>query len=599
MTYPTAKLSIGRNVWLAIALFLASIAAVAAGPAQAREQTLKLYFAHTGERGEFTYKRNGRYDRAELARINKFLRDWRRNEPAQMDPKLLDLVWAIYKESGSRDYIHVVSAYRSPATNNMLRSRSKGVAEKSQHTLGKAMDWYVKDVPLAKLRAIAMKLQGGGVGYYPKSGSPFVHTDTGNVRAWPRMSRSQLIALFPNGETLHLPADGKPLPGYERALAARKSAGGTQLAYLETGDERGSDGKGWLKRLFDGGADQAEDDGASATAAAPAPKPARGEPAQLAPDGPAEPSAPPAPATGDPQVLIATAEAAGEPRLPKARPAAEAGQMLASAPVLAAADSVTVASLAFAPPPRSRPDAALLAGSLGTGNPDALAVAAEDALAALALQAEGGTPAQQESAVAPVQVAYADDAGEATLSDADRAILAGFSAIEDIEVVPADAAAVTSSDSAIAAVNALGEPAGAPTPRPRPIAVAFTGDGLAPAEPAEPVLVAAQPAAAPATASASAGEAIDAAPAAEPAYGADQGALVDLIAMPAAEDASAGFAMPQPAGAPGLFAIPASAAALADSAPVPPVQAEGFQAGSDDAAGEESFFSRLFASLAD
>ncbi len=154
------------------------------------------------------------------------------------------------------------------------------------------MDWYVTDVPLAKLRGIAMKLQGGGVGYYPTSGSPFVHTDTGNVRAWPRMSRSQLIALFPNGETLHVPADGKPLPGYQRALAARKSSGGTALAYLETGDEAGggNDGKGWLKRLFDGGADQAEDDGAAATAAAPAPKPIRGEPPQLAPATPANPA---------------------------------------------------------------------------------------------------------------------------------------------------------------------------------------------------------------------------------------------------------------------------------------------------------------------
>ena len=109
-----------------------------------------------------------------------------------------------------------------------------------------------------------MKMQGGGVGYYPRSGSPFVHADTGNVRAWPRMSRQQLLALFPNGNTLHLPADGKPLPGYERAVARRQSSGGTTLAYLETGaDEernrphRHGDGsaRGWLKRVFDGGAE--------------------------------------------------------------------------------------------------------------------------------------------------------------------------------------------------------------------------------------------------------------------------------------------------------------------------------------------------------
>ena len=586
-------LSIARNVWLAIALFLASIAAVAAGPAQAREQTLKLYFAHTGERGEFTYKRNGRYDRAELARINKFLRDWRRNEPAQMDPKLLDLVWAIYKESGSRDYIHVVSAYRSLSTNNMLRSRSKGVAEKSQHTLGKAMDWYVPDVPLSKLRAIAMKLQGGGVGYYPKSGSPFVHTDTGNVRAWPRMTRSQLLALFPNGETLHLPADGKPLPGYERALASRKSSGGTALAYLETGEESARDGKGWLKRLFDGGADQAEDDGA-ATAAAPAPrKPAEAAPATpAAAPVPAAPSEPAAPATGDPQVLIAAADNPAEPRLPKARPAAETDQMLASAPALAAEDGVAVASLAFVPPPpRSRPDQALLVGTLRTANPDALAVAADDAIAAVALQA--GATAPQESAV-PAQVAYAEGTGDSALSDADRAILAGFSAIEDIELVPADAATVAGSDSAIAAVRALGEVPGAVLPRPRPLAVAFIGAGLSPAEQANPIVVSALPPA-PSAVPAEAGNPGEPIAAAEPSYVADQDALGDLIAMPAAEDASAGFAMPQPAGAPGLFAIPASAAALADSA-APTLPADGFKA-EDEAEAETGFLSRLFANL--
>ncbi len=239
MRYPTVHSKIGLSVFVAISLILSSLVAVPVGPAQAREgnRTLKLYFGHTKERGEFTFKRNGRYDKSELARINRFLRDWRRNEPANMDPKLLDLVWAIYKESGSKDYIHVVSAYRSPTTNKMLRSRSRGVAEKSQHMLGKAMDWYVKDVPLSKLRAVAMKMQGGGVGFYPTSGSPFIHTDTGSVRAWPRMSRAQLVALFPKGQTLHLPADGKPLPGYEQAIARRKSGGETTLAYLETGSD--------------------------------------------------------------------------------------------------------------------------------------------------------------------------------------------------------------------------------------------------------------------------------------------------------------------------------------------------------------------------
>ena len=105
--------------------------------------------------------------------------------------------------------------------------------------LGKAMDFFIPGVKLSRLREIGFKLQGGGVGYYPKSGSPFVHFDTGNVRAWPRMSRDQLVRIFPDGKTLHLPPDGKPLPGYQQALAsyqARKKKGqATAIASLETG----------------------------------------------------------------------------------------------------------------------------------------------------------------------------------------------------------------------------------------------------------------------------------------------------------------------------------------------------------------------------
>ncbi|AJC80574.1 peptidase M15 family protein [Rhizobium etli bv. phaseoli str. IE4803] len=105
-----------------------------------------------GERGTITYKRDGKFDPKGLAQINRFLRDWRRNEPTRMDPRLLDLVWEVYKRSGGKDYIHVVSAYRSPATNNMLRNRSRstGVAKKSQHMLGKAMDFYFPSARLGR-----------------------------------------------------------------------------------------------------------------------------------------------------------------------------------------------------------------------------------------------------------------------------------------------------------------------------------------------------------------------------------------------------------------------------------------------------------------
>jgi uncharacterized protein YcbK (DUF882 family) len=78
-----------------------------------------------------------------VKQLNNFLRDWRRNEPTKMDPQLFDLIWTVYQQSGSRQPIHVVSGYRSPDhQRHALRSRSRGVAQKSQHMLGKAMDFY-------------------------------------------------------------------------------------------------------------------------------------------------------------------------------------------------------------------------------------------------------------------------------------------------------------------------------------------------------------------------------------------------------------------------------------------------------------------------
>jgi uncharacterized protein YcbK (DUF882 family) len=262
---------------------------LASGIAHAETRTLKLYFIHTKERAEITYKKNGKFIPSGLAEINRFLRDWRRNEPAKMDPRLLDLVWSVYQSVGARDYIHVVSAYRSPATNSMLRSRSKGVAEKSQHMLGKAMDFYIPGVPLSKLRAAGFKAEVGGVGYYPSSGSPFVHLDVGNVRSWPRMQRNELMALFPDGKTIHLPADGKPLPGYKQAMAAYQSRKGSGASIqLASATENAKPRRGFLAALFGGGADEEEDSAETELASAPVRRPAAApQPAQPQPAAPA------------------------------------------------------------------------------------------------------------------------------------------------------------------------------------------------------------------------------------------------------------------------------------------------------------------------
>ncbi len=260
------------------AALVAGCFALGASPASAETRTLDLYYVHTGERAQITFKKNGRYDPAGLKKLNQMLRDWRRNEPTRMDPALFDLVYEVWKESGSRKPITVTSAYRSPATNSMLRKRSRGVAKNSQHTYGRAMDWFVTDVPTAKLRAIALRKQVGGVGYYPSSRTPFVHTDTGSVRHWPRMNRAQLVAIFPKGRTLHVPTDGKPLPGYEEAVndylrrkkglsVASSSGGGDAGPGAMAGFGRG-DGiirppagasKNLLAQLFGGGVDEEED----------------------------------------------------------------------------------------------------------------------------------------------------------------------------------------------------------------------------------------------------------------------------------------------------------------------------------------------------
>lgn len=236
---------------------------LASAEAGAETRTLKLYYTHTGERAEVTFKRNGKYLSDGLKKANHMLRDWRRNEPTKMDPRVLDLLWEVYREAGGSDYIHVVSGYRSPATNAMLRKTRGGQAEKSQHMVGKAIDFFIPGVKLAKLRAIALRKQIGGVGYYPRSGSPFVHIDTGSVRHWPRMSRQELVAVFPNGKTLHVPSDGKPLPGYEQALAAykKKGSGDTRTVVVDNTPEEssGKKPKTLLAALF-GGADESEDE---------------------------------------------------------------------------------------------------------------------------------------------------------------------------------------------------------------------------------------------------------------------------------------------------------------------------------------------------
>jgi uncharacterized protein YcbK (DUF882 family) len=247
---------------VAVGLVTAICSAAPASAGQVR--ALKIYHVHSHEKATIVFKRNGRYDAAGLKKLNMILRDWRRNEPTRMDPRLFDLIWEVYQKSGSRGYINVIGGYRAPETNAMLRSRSKGVAEKSQHMLGKAMDFYIPDVSLRKLREIGVKFQVGGVGFYPTSGSPFVHMDVGGVRAWPRMPRRELARLFPDGKTLHRPAEGGTMPGYAAAVADYKRRVGQNSILVAGTPSSNSDAdtgrrKSLLAALFSSGDENEEE----------------------------------------------------------------------------------------------------------------------------------------------------------------------------------------------------------------------------------------------------------------------------------------------------------------------------------------------------
>lgn len=159
-----------------------ALGASAAQASAAAPRSLSLLNLHTGERLAATYYEGGRYLPDALAALDRVLRDHRTGEVHPMSPGLLDLVAGLSGELGASAAVQVISGYRSPATNAALHARSNGVATKSLHMQGLAMDIRISGVPLASLRDAALALGRGGVGYYPDS--DFVHVDVGRVRRW-------------------------------------------------------------------------------------------------------------------------------------------------------------------------------------------------------------------------------------------------------------------------------------------------------------------------------------------------------------------------------------------------------------------------------
>ncbi len=179
------SLTLGRRRFLtcagaALAAVPFSSAWAAIGPGEAR--SLSFDNIHTGEKLKIEYWSDGGYLPDALQTINHLLRDFRNGEVHAIEPKLLDLLSVIHARLETSAPFEVISGYRSPATNAMLHAEHSGVAAKSLHMQGMAIDIRVADRPLSVLHDLALDLRAGGVGYYPQP--DFVHVDVGRVRRW-------------------------------------------------------------------------------------------------------------------------------------------------------------------------------------------------------------------------------------------------------------------------------------------------------------------------------------------------------------------------------------------------------------------------------
>lgn len=147
-----------------------------------RERMLCFYNLYTKETLETVYWKDGNYVPEGMAELNHILRDIRTGKVKTIDSSLLDLLFALQQNLGNKEPFHIISGYRTPKSNAILSEKKKGVAKYSLHMYGKAIDIRIPGHKLRDVRRAAMKLKGGGVGYYPRSN--FIHVDTGNIRYW-------------------------------------------------------------------------------------------------------------------------------------------------------------------------------------------------------------------------------------------------------------------------------------------------------------------------------------------------------------------------------------------------------------------------------
>lgn len=166
-------------------LLLGSLPAEAASfAASPRSQAYNITFRnqHTGETFSGPYRVGGRYLPDAFEQINLIMRDFRTGEVFPVDPRVIDILYMAHRKTGARQPFEVLSGYRSPRTNDMLRRSSEGVATHSLHLTGQAVDVRLPDYSTRQLRNVAVGMRAGGVGYYADSN--FVHMDSGKVRTW-------------------------------------------------------------------------------------------------------------------------------------------------------------------------------------------------------------------------------------------------------------------------------------------------------------------------------------------------------------------------------------------------------------------------------
>jgi uncharacterized protein YcbK (DUF882 family) len=146
------------------------------------DRRLRLINDHTWEKLDIVYWTHGVYVDESLIAINKLMRDHRANVIKPMDIKLIDQLHRLQSQFDTAEQLHILSGYRTPATNAKLRKRSSGVAKFSLHMEARAADIYIPGIKARTLQKTALAMKSGGVGYYGRSG--FVHVDTGRVRHW-------------------------------------------------------------------------------------------------------------------------------------------------------------------------------------------------------------------------------------------------------------------------------------------------------------------------------------------------------------------------------------------------------------------------------